>query len=107
MGDTRRSERGALNGMGVRLSRWSLGSGLESGFQHGLISRSTPVRIRPPQLLKSEIRSQRSEVRSQRSNILLTSDCGPVVQRLRPLAYTQVTMVRVHPGSLSVSCQWQ
>src|SRR6516164_7800350 len=25
---------------------------------------------------------------------------GPVVQRQRPLAYTQVTMVRVHPGSL-------
>src|SRR2546427_8547484 len=36
--------------MGVRLSPWSLRSGLESGFQHGLISRSTPVRIRPPQL---------------------------------------------------------
>src|SRR2546427_11448166 len=26
---------------------------------------------------------------------------GPVVQRQRPLAYTQVTMVRVHPGSLN------
>jgi hypothetical protein len=26
---------------------------------------------------------------------------GPVVQRRRPLAYTQVTMVRVHPGSLN------
>ena len=36
-------------GMGVRLSPWSLRSGLESGFQHGLISRSTPVQIRPPQ----------------------------------------------------------
>jgi hypothetical protein len=39
-----------LQGVGVRLSPWSLRSGLESGFQHGLISRSTPVRIRPPQL---------------------------------------------------------
>ena len=37
-------------GVGVRLSPWSLRSGLEPGFQHGLISRSTPVQIRPPQL---------------------------------------------------------
>src|SRR5205814_9478065 len=50
LADTRRSERRAVTGVGVRLSPWSLRSGLESGFQHGLISRSTPVRIRPPQL---------------------------------------------------------
>jgi hypothetical protein len=37
------------SGVGVRFSPWSLRSGLEPGFQHGLISRSTPVRIRPPQ----------------------------------------------------------
>src|SRR5438132_1658195 len=48
--DTRRSERRAVTGVGVRLSPWSLRSGLESGFQHGLISRRAPVRIRPPQL---------------------------------------------------------
>ena len=48
--DTRRLERRAVTGVGVRLSPWSLRSGLESGFQHGLISRLTPVRIRPPQL---------------------------------------------------------
>jgi hypothetical protein len=39
-----------LDGMGVRLSPWSLRSGLEPGFQHGLIRRPTPVQIRPPQL---------------------------------------------------------
>ncbi len=39
-----------LHGMGVRLSPWSLRSGLEPGFQHGLIRRPTPVQIRPPQL---------------------------------------------------------
>jgi hypothetical protein len=50
MADTRRSERRAVTGVGVRLSPWSLRSGLESGFQHGLISRTTPVQIRPPQL---------------------------------------------------------
>ena len=33
----------------------SLRSGLESGFQHGLISRSTPVQIRPPQLHGLEV----------------------------------------------------
>ena len=33
-----------------------------SGFQHGLISRSTPVRIRPPQLQRSEVGDQRSGV---------------------------------------------
>jgi hypothetical protein len=37
-----------------------------SGFQHGLISRSTPVRIRPPQ---SGIRSQGSGVRNQESGV--------------------------------------
>src|SRR5262249_15932557 len=37
-------------GMGVRLSPWSLRSALEPGCQRGLISRPTPVRIRPPQL---------------------------------------------------------
>ena len=34
----------------VRVLPGVLRSGLESGFQHGLISRSTPVRIRPPQV---------------------------------------------------------
>jgi hypothetical protein len=51
MVDTRRSERRAFTGLGVRLSPWSLRSGLEPGFQHGLIRRPTPVRIRPPQLV--------------------------------------------------------
>ena len=37
-------------GVGVRLSPWSLRSGLEVGRQHGLISRFTRVRIPPPQL---------------------------------------------------------
>ena len=64
MVDTRRSERRAFKGMGVRLSPWSLRSGLESGFQHGLISRSTPVRIRPPQVRKSEVGGRRSDVES-------------------------------------------
>ena len=32
---------------------------------------------------------------------------GPVVQRQRPLAYTQVTMVRVHPGSLGLQVLWR
>ena len=41
--DTRRSERRACEGMGVRLSPWSLRSGLESGFQRGLISRRAPA----------------------------------------------------------------
>lgn len=36
----------------VRVLPGVLRSGLESGFQHGLISRSTPVQIRPPQLAR-------------------------------------------------------
>src|SRR5262249_27470548 len=49
--ETREAQNLVPKGVGVRLSPWSLlRSGLESGFQHGLISRSTPVRIRPPQL---------------------------------------------------------
>ena len=47
---TRDAQNLVPKGVGVRLSPWSLRSGLESGFQHGLISRTTPVRIRPPQL---------------------------------------------------------
>lgn len=39
----------------VRVLPGVLRSGLESGFQHGLISRPTPVQIRPPQLPGLEV----------------------------------------------------
>ena len=39
----------------VRVLPGVLRSGLESGPQHGLISRSTPVQIRPPQLYGLEV----------------------------------------------------
>ena len=53
-----------LAGVGVRLSPWSLRSGLEPGFQHDLISRSTPVQIRPPQLLAEYANWQSGQVES-------------------------------------------
>src|SRR5262249_37084096 len=46
---TRDAQNVVPSGVGVQLSPWSLRSGLEPGSQHGLISRKTPVRIRPPQ----------------------------------------------------------
>jgi hypothetical protein len=49
-----------LTGVGVRLSPWSLRSGLELGFQHGLIRRPTPVQIRPP-LMRGEGTGARGE----------------------------------------------
>jgi hypothetical protein len=49
-----------LHGVGVRLSPWSLRSGLELGFQHGLIRRPTPVQIRPP-LMRGEGTGARGE----------------------------------------------
>jgi hypothetical protein len=102
LADTRRSERRALTGVGVRLSPWSLRSGLESGFQHGLISRSTPVRIRPPQLPAEYANRQSGQVESLVRVCGFESHLGycngPVVQRQRLLAHIQATMVRVHPG---------
>ena len=91
LADTRRSDRRAVTGVGVRLSPWSLRSGLESGFHHGLISPSTPVQIRPPHLvpwssgedswptsrqrwfesIRDQCRGQKSEVRGHG---ILTSD---------------------------------
>ena len=53
-----------LAGVGVRLSPWSLRSGLEPGFQHGLIRRPTPVQIRPPQM-RGEGRGARDEGRER------------------------------------------
>jgi hypothetical protein len=104
LADTRRSERRALTGVGVRLSPWSLRSGLEFGFQHGLISRLTPVRIRPPQLTAEYANRQSGQVESLVRVCGFESHLGycngPVVQRQRLLAHIQATMVRVHPGSL-------
>ena len=102
--DTRRSERRAVNGVGVRLSPWSLRSGLEPGCQHGLISRMTPVRIRPPQLDGRVRKSAKRPGREPGERLWVRFPPrlldGPVVQRRRLLAHIQATMVRVHPGSL-------
>src|SRR6516165_5479876 len=105
--DTRRSDRRAINGMGVRLSPWSLRSGLESGFQRGLISRTTPVQIRPPQLDGRVRKSAKRPGREPGESLWVRFPprllFDPVVQRRRLLAHIQATMVRVHPGSLQRS----
>jgi hypothetical protein len=72
--DTRRLERRAVTGVGVRLSPW-------------------PLR-----------RGARVERRGARNGCALPLyprlSNGPLVQRRRLLAHIQATMVRVHPGSL-------
>ena len=94
-----------VTGVGVRLSPWSLRSGLESGFQH---ESHKPFARR----FESGLRNLTGRVRkpAKRPGREPGDDCGfdshlgycngPVVQRQRLLADIQATMVRVHPGSL-------
>ena len=64
-----------------------------------LIRPACPVRFRGLQLRRGQCSVEVHTLdRSGATPDAATLD--PVVQRQRPLAYTQVTMVRVHPGSL-------
>jgi hypothetical protein len=68
--------------------------------QPTLIRSASPVRFRGLQLRRSQ-RSPGADNLGLPGATPGAASFDPVVQRQRPLAYTQVTMVRVHPGSLA------